>query len=133
MAFRTVGCSSCTFARPYVVLGACTAKLVFATRSDGFFGWLVADVTHKHILAAFCTLFEEKVWVVGNLAHLHDQAKDICIVVEHDSTRHISVKGTSSICHDAGREITLDLAEELVVYDNFLGRQFLRILDVPYG
>ena len=54
------------------------------------------------------------------MTHLHDEAKNVRVVVEHDTTTNVGVKLPGGIGHDAGRKVSLDLAEEFIVNDDFL-------------
>ena len=53
------------------------------------------------------------------MTHLHDEAKNVRVVVEHDTTTHVRIKLPGGVGHDAGRKVSLDLAEELIVNDYF--------------
>ena len=54
------------------------------------------------------------------MTHLHDEAKNVRIVVEHDTTTYICIELSGGVGHDAGRKIPLDLAEKFIVNDDFL-------------
>ena len=54
------------------------------------------------------------------MTHLHDEAKDVRVIIKHNAATHVRVKLAGSVGHDAGRKVSLDLAEELIVNDNFL-------------
>lgn len=54
------------------------------------------------------------------MTHLHDEAKNVRVVVEHDTTTHVRIKLPGSVGHDAGRKVPLNLAEELIVNNDFL-------------
>ena len=54
------------------------------------------------------------------LTHLHDEAKNVRVIVQHDTTTHVGIKLPGGVGHDAGREVSLNLAEELIVNDDFL-------------
>lgn len=101
-----------------VIPGALAAEFMATARTNGLFGCFVADTAYQYVLAAFCFPLQKKIRVVGDLTHLHDQAKDICVIVQHDSAADIGVKLSSGVGHDAGGEVALDFAEEFVVdYD----------------
>jgi len=55
--------------------------------------------------------------VIGHLPHLHDQTKDVCIVVQHDTLTDIGIELSSRIGHNAAREIMFDLTEKFIVDD----------------
>ena len=57
--------------------------------------------------------------MVRNLPHLHNQAEDVCIIVEHHTLTDIGVELPLGIGHDTLREITFNLAKKLVVDYNF--------------
>lgn len=104
--------------RPHVVLGTLSAKFVMTSRPDGAFSGLITDVADQYVLPTFTVFFEYQIWMIRYLPHLHDQTKNIGIVVEHDTTADVSIELSSGVGHDTGRKITLDFAEELVVYDD---------------
>ena len=54
------------------------------------------------------------------MTHLHDEAKDVRVIIKHDAATHVRVKLAGSVGHNAGRKVSLDLAEELVVNEDFL-------------
>ena len=58
------------------------------------------------------------------MTHLHDEAENVRVVVEHDTTTHVGIKLTGGVGHDAGRKVSFDLAEELIVNDHFLRWKF---------
>ena len=60
-------------------------------------------------------LLENKIWMVGNLTHLHDQPKNIGIVVEHDTPADVGIELSRRVGHNAAGEIMLDFAEEFIV------------------
>ena len=60
------------------------------------------------------------------MTHLHDEAKDVRIVIKHNAATHVRVKLACSVGHDAGRKVSLDFAEELIVNDDFLRGKFHR-------
>lgn len=101
MATWTVWRYVVPFARVHIVLGARSTELVLATRPNRFLGRLIANVADENILSNLGMLLEKQVGVIGDLTHLHDESKDVRIVVEHDAARNISVKSTSRIGHDA--------------------------------
>ena len=57
------------------------AKFMSAARANCLFCGLVANAAYKYILATFGMLFQNQIRVVCNLAHLHDEAKNVCIIV----------------------------------------------------
>lgn len=56
--------------------------------------------------------------MISNLTHLHDETKDVGVVVQHDTLAHIGIKPSSRVSHDTVGEVTFNLAEELVVQDD---------------
>ena len=106
--------------RSNIVFSTSATEFVVAARANWFFGCLVADAADEDILTACGVLFEDEIRVVCYLTHLHDQAKDVGVIVEHNTTADIGVECSSHVGHDAGGEVPLDLAEELIVDDNFL-------------
>lgn len=118
-----------SFAGSHVVFCTAPAKLMLTSRSDCFLGGFVADITNQNILADLGVPLEEQIRVIRNLTHLHNEAKDIGIVVQHDTARHIGIKGTGGITHDARRKVSLNLAKEFLVNDHLLGREFLEQCD----
>ena len=92
-----------------------------AARANWFFGSFVADAADQDILSTFRMLFENQIRMVGNLAHLHDETEDIGIVVKHNSRTNVGVEFAGGVGHDARRKVPLDLAEEFIVNDDFLG------------
>lgn len=103
---------------------------MLATRTDCFFGRLVTDVAHQHILPALCTLLCDQIRVIGNLPHLHDEAEDVGVVVKHDTSSDVSVKLARCRTHDAVRKILFLVAKEFVVNHNIFRWQFLKALSI---
>lgn len=56
--------------------------------------------------------------MIRYLAHLHNQAENVGVIVKHNTTTDISVKLPSGIGHDARRKVALNLAEELIVQND---------------
>ena len=84
MAAWAVGFTTCRLGGLHVDLDTRTAEIVLALRSDGVFGDFIANVADEDILAAFGRPFQQQIWVVGNLTHLHDETKNVGVVVEHN-------------------------------------------------
>lgn len=107
--------------RPDVVMGTLAAKVVAAARPDRIFGRLIAHATHQDIMTGLTglpTLLENEIWVVGDLAHLHDQPEDIGVVVEHDTAADVGVELPGCVAHDTAGEVLFDLAEKLPMEGN---------------
>ena len=75
-------------------------EVMAAGRSDGIFSNVVADGADEDILTALGVLLGDHVRMVSHLAHLHDQAEDVGVVIEHHSLGNIGVEGTVSVGHD---------------------------------
>jgi hypothetical protein len=58
---------------------------------------------------------QDQIGVIGYLPHLHDQTKNVGVVVEHYTSADVGVKLARSVCHDTTGEIVFDLAEKLIV------------------
>lgn len=86
-----------------------------ATGTNCFFRRFVANAADKYVLPGFCVFLQNEVRVIRNLAHLHDKAEDICVIVQHDTTAYIRIKLPRRVSHDAPREITFNLSKEFVM------------------
>jgi hypothetical protein len=73
---------------------------MLAAASNGVFGWLVTDAANQDILAPIGVLLQYQVRVVGNLSHLHNETKDVGIIVQKNSLRNIGIESALSVGHD---------------------------------
>ena len=88
------------------------------TGTNCFFRRFVANAAYKYVLPGFCVFFQNEIWVIRNLAHLHDKAEDVCVVVQHDTTAYIRIKLPRRVGHNALGEITFNLSKEFVMENN---------------
>ena len=56
--------------------------------------------------------------MISNLTHLHDETEDVSIVVQHDTSAHISIELSSGVGHYTLGKVAFNLAEKFVVQDN---------------
>lgn len=87
--------------RLYIVFGTLAAEVMAALGSNCIFGWFVTNTTHCNVEPWLRVFLQDKIWMVCDLAHLHDQAEDVGIVVQHDTTADICIKLSGGIGHDA--------------------------------
>ena len=64
--------------------------------------------------------------MISNLAHLHDQTKNVGVIVEHDTLCDICFKFAIALIHDAASKIILFLPKELSINIDLLCRQLHR-------
>jgi hypothetical protein len=96
---------------------------MLAVRTYSLLCRLITYAADKNVLTTFCVATKNKIRVVGNLSHLHNQAKDISVIVEHNTLGHICVKLALSVRHYTLRKVPFDFTEELVVDDHVFWRQ----------
>ena len=89
-----------------------------AARTDSFLGRLIADATDKDVLPTFSVFLQDQIRMVGNLPHLHDESENICIIIQHYATAHVSIELSARIGHDTLREIAFNLPEEFIAQNN---------------
>jgi hypothetical protein len=89
-----------------------------AAGPDGTLCWFVTDTANKHVLTTLGMFLQDQIRVIGYLSHLHNQPKDVGVVIEHNTTTNVGVKLPGGVCHDAGREVAFNLTKELVMNDH---------------
>jgi hypothetical protein len=85
---------------------------------DGTLCWFITDTANKHVLTALGMFLQDQIGVVGHLSHLHDEPKDVGVVIKHNAATNVRVELPSGVRHDAGREVALNLTKELVMNDH---------------
>ncbi len=86
MASGTIWSTTSPFTCFDETLDAGATELVSAAGPDCLFGRFITDVANQDILTAFCMPLEQEIGMIRNLAHLHNQTEDICVIVKHDAT-----------------------------------------------
>ena len=119
-----------------IILGASTTKLMTTARSDCFLSRFIANTANENILAILRMLLQDQVRMISNLTHLHDETEDVSIVVQHDTSAHISIELSSGVGHYALGKVAFNLAEKFVMQDNtilFINQPLIRDMLVGAG
>ncbi|KAI6751927.1 hypothetical protein HG531_006623 [Fusarium graminearum] len=71
-----------------------SAKVVLAPTAHRILSRLVTNAADEDILSSLGILLQEQVGMVSNLSHLHDETKDVGIVVEENTLCDVRRKGS---------------------------------------
>jgi hypothetical protein len=104
-----------------------SAKVMFAPAAHRVLSWLITNATDKHVLSSFSMLFEKQVRMICNLSHLHDETKDVGVVVQKNTLGDVSVKLALAAGHDTVGKIVLFFSKELSVNVYFLDWKLHRV------
>lgn len=94
---------------------------MLANSSNRIFGRVVAE--HADQLLVFSLLFGHQVGMVSTLTHLHEQLKDVGIVVEYGACFDIRGEGASNAGIERGIDVFFFVAKVIAAHNHCTGRK----------
>ena len=109
-----------------IVLRTFATEVMTTGRSNSLLCSLIADAADEDILTTFAILLQDQIRMICDLAHLHNETKNICIVVQDNTLSNVGFELTGTAVHNATSEVILFLPKELTINVDFLGGEFHR-------